>query len=427
MTEAAARPAKIIVPWTIKRNVGLIGLTLTFTGAGMQLAYGFGPLMVQILTGSAGLAGLSVALIGISRFLIAYPIGKVTDTFGRKFGILLGLIIALFGSLVLGSSMLLHNTLVFIVGLLVFGMGMNAAQQMRVAATDMFPSRMRAQALGYVAIGSLIGLCVMPAIIYFTDGYAKAHGYEPLALPWFAMPLLIIPGMLLVSQIRPDPKHIGQNLAEYYPGQISASAQQREKENVRFSPIELMRRVPILLAMVANSSGQANMSIVMVLTSLVLKHHGHTNFAIAVSHVFHAVGMFGFTVFLGMLADRFGRQIVMYSGVATALLGAVLVTFFGSYLAITIGTFLVGLGWAGGNVAATAFIADQTRTNERGRAIGLNDSFSAGASVAAALITGPLIALWGLAAAGMAAIVVAAIPFLLLVMLQGRGYSGQNG
>ena len=46
--------------------------------------------------------------------------------------------------------------------MLVFGMGMNAAQQLRVAATDMFPPTMRAQALGYVALGSLVGFAVQP-------------------------------------------------------------------------------------------------------------------------------------------------------------------------------------------------------------------------------------------------------------------------
>jgi MFS family permease len=46
-----------------------------------------GPLMVVALTGSAILAGLTVALFGISRFLVAYPVGKITDTRGRKPGI----------------------------------------------------------------------------------------------------------------------------------------------------------------------------------------------------------------------------------------------------------------------------------------------------------------------------------------------------
>ena len=74
------------------------------------------------------------------------------------------------------------------------------------------------------------------------------------------------------------------------------------------------------------------MAIVMVLTSLVLHHHGHSLTAIAFSHMFHTVGMFGFTIPLGRLADRFGREQVMYPGVAVALVGAVLVTFTGGVL-----------------------------------------------------------------------------------------------
>jgi hypothetical protein len=50
----------------------------------MQLAYGIGPLMVLALTSSASLVGLSVALIGLSRFLIAYPIGEIMDIYSNK-------------------------------------------------------------------------------------------------------------------------------------------------------------------------------------------------------------------------------------------------------------------------------------------------------------------------------------------------------
>ena len=51
---------KIRVPPLIKRNTTLFALSQSFTGAGMQFAYGLGPLMVIALSGSAGLAGLSV-------------------------------------------------------------------------------------------------------------------------------------------------------------------------------------------------------------------------------------------------------------------------------------------------------------------------------------------------------------------------------
>ena len=45
---------------------------------------------------------------------------------------------------------------------------------------------------------------------------------------------------------------------------------------------------------------------------------------------------------------------------ATTLVGALLVDFAGeSFFSITLGTFLVGVGWAAANVAATALVADR--------------------------------------------------------------------
>ena len=105
----------------------------------------------------------------------------------------------------------------------------------------------------------------------------------------------------------------------------------------------------------------------------------------------------------------------MLPGVAVALFGAVLVTFTDFYLSITLGTFLVGLGWAAANVAATALIANHTETPERGRAIGINDSVAGGMSVVAALVTGPLIEWNGLPAAGMAAVIIAVVPLAMAV------------
>src|SRR5918995_3885340 len=131
------RNAFLRIPPLIKRNTVLFALSQSFTGAGMQFAYGLGPLMVIALTHSASLAGLSVGLIGLSRFMVAYPVGKITDTYGRKPGIQLGLALALAGAVLVGLSMIWHSAAALIGGMLVFSMGMNAAQQLRVAATDM--------------------------------------------------------------------------------------------------------------------------------------------------------------------------------------------------------------------------------------------------------------------------------------------------
>ncbi|MGE5540497.1 MAG: MFS transporter [Gemmatimonas sp.] len=404
-------PTKI--PALIKRNTALFALSQCFTGAGMQFAYGFGPLMVVGLAGSSGLAGLSVALIGLSRFLVSYPIGKVTDAYGRKPGIHLGLALALVGTLILGMAMNAQSIVVFVAGLLTFGMGMNAAQQMRVGATDMFPPHMRAQALGYVALGSIVGLVLGPLLIELSGHVAPLIGIDPLGLPWFFLPVLIVAGMVIVSFVRPDPKEIGMNLARYYPGYVEPPRKAHGKSAAVGLPA-IWAVPPARVAIVANCAATGNMSIVMVLTSLVLAHHGHSLVAIATSHMFHSAGMFAFTIPLGKLADRYGRGRVMYPGVAVSLVGAALVAFTGALWSVTLGTFLVGLGWAAANVAATALVADLFPTEQRGRAIGVSDSCAGAATVAAALVTGPLIEFSGLPATGAVAALMAVAPFAML-------------
>ncbi|MCC6781164.1 MAG: MFS transporter [Hyphomicrobiales bacterium] len=412
MLQAPPRPA-ITIPALIKRNTALFALSQSFTGAGMQLAYGIGPLIVVALTHSAALAGLSVGLIGLSRFLISYPIGKITDTFGRKPGIELGLALALIGTLGVALSVHLHSAALLVGAMLVFGMGMNAAQQLRVAATDMFPPFLRAQALGYVALGSLVGIGISPVMISFSEAIAPQLGQDPLGLPWLLQPVLIVGGMIIVTFVRPDPKEIGQRLEQYYPG-YAPPPRPADGSSAEFSALGLLRYQPTRLAMISNCAAQGNMAIVMVLTSLVLHHHGHSLSEIAFSHMFHSVGMFAFTVPLGKLADRIGRNSVMYPGVATTLVGAGLVTFTPGLWSVTLGTFLVGLGWAAANVAATALIADLVDTNKRGRAIGVNDSLAGAMSVFSAVVTGPLIEWQGLPAAGVAAVLIAVVPLLML-------------
>lgn len=413
MNPPIARPTATPVPALIKRNTALFALSQSFNGAGMQLAYGLGPLMVLALTGSPGLAGLSVALLGISRFLVAYPIGKITDTFGRKPGIILGQVLALVGAIVVGVSIDTRSVTLLVGGMLVFGMGMSAAQQMRVAATDMFPPHLRAQALGYIALGSMVGMILSPILVSIAEVLAARTGQDPLGLPWLLVPFLIVPGMLLVKFVRPDPKEIGQNLALYYPDYMPPPARPRGHGHA-FSARRLLQALPIRLAVVCNCAAQGNMAIMMVLTSLVLHHHGHSLASIAMSHAFHSAGMFAFTIPLGKMADHIGRRPVMLAGVATTLFAAGLVAFTAAYWSITLGTFLVGLGWAAANVAATALIADHAVTEERGRAIGVNDSFGGAITVLMAVITGPLIEWHGLPAAGFLAILVALLPLPLL-------------
>ncbi len=106
----------------------------------------------------------------------------------------------------------------------------------------------------------------------------------------------------------------------------------------------------------------------------------------------------------------------MVPGVVTTIVGAALVGFTDGFWIITLGTFLVGIGWAAANVAATALIADHVQTAERGRAIGVNDSVAGGVSVLVAIATGPLIEWSGLPAAGWLAVAIAGVPLAMYAL-----------
>jgi MFS family permease len=126
------------VPALIKRNTLLLALAQAFVGMGTQLVPTLGGIMIERLLGSLALAGLATSLQYAARLLIAYPVGWVTDAYGRKAGLLLGLVLSLIGAVTVGVSMLWLSFPLFLLGMVVFGLGVGAGQQLRTAAADMY-------------------------------------------------------------------------------------------------------------------------------------------------------------------------------------------------------------------------------------------------------------------------------------------------
>jgi MFS family permease len=404
--------ARLEIPPLIRRNTLLLALSQAFTGAGMGLVYSIGPLMIVALSGSAALSGLSVTLMGISRFVMAYPVGRLTDVRGRKPAMLVGLVSALIGAVLVGFAMLGAMLPLLLAALLVFGMGMNAAQQLRVAAADMYPPSRRAEGLGYVLTGSLVGVLVTPGLVTLAQFIAPRFEVDPLALPWLFLPLLIVPGLGFVLMVRPDPKEIAQRLSEYYPGYTPPSREPGQATEFRLSTF--LQHEPRRLAVLLNVASQSCMAVVMVSSSLLLHEHGSSLPQIAASSALHSFGMWAFALPLGRLADRFGRKAVLLFGGVIACSGAVLATQTGEYWTITAGAFLVGLGWCAANVGATVVIADTTPAAARGRGVGLNDSLSAAANVLIPLIAGPMGAAFGVPSTGLLAASLMVGPVALL-------------
>jgi hypothetical protein len=91
--------ARVLAPPSIvKRNTLLLAASQAFVGVGNQMVPTLGAIIVARLLGSAHLAGLATSTLGVSRFLVSYPIGRVADVYGRRVAVVLGLLLGLAGA-----------------------------------------------------------------------------------------------------------------------------------------------------------------------------------------------------------------------------------------------------------------------------------------------------------------------------------------
>lgn len=402
-------PQASSIPPLIWRNTLLLATIQAVVGAGTQLIPALGAISVVQLMGNNTWSGLATALAGLARMLIAYPVGRVSDSRGRRSGLYIGLLLALFGSLTTGVGMGVESFWLFAFGVLVFGAGVGATQQLRVAAADMYPPQRRSEGISLVLMGSLLGALLSPLIVALAERLAVELGRSPLAVAWFIVPLCVAPAFGLTALIRPDPKRIALRLRDYYP-QLSPQSVGQVYSSTGSS-------FPRKVAIWAGIAAQGQMVMLMAMTSLALHRQGCSFNLISLSVTLHVLGMFALSWPVGRLADRIGRRPVMLGGLLLSALGAPLVGFTHEYLTITLGTFLVGLGWCGTYNGATTVVADTTPPNERGRAVGVLDVWSNGAGTVLPILAGFLVEGVGIWAIGVAGVLLLIYPAVMVSRL----------
>ena len=403
------------IPPLVQKNTWLLATTQAFNGAGMQLIPTFGAIQVVLLLGNATFAGLASALLALSRVMTAHFVGRLADRQGRKAGLYLGLWLALVGALLTGTATLLGSFALFCLGVLVFGSGVGAVQQMRVAAADMYPPSRRAEGLSLVAMGSLFGAGLSPLVVWTAEQLGLALGVSEIALAWLMVPLLILPSFLLVNSIRPDPKQMALELDRYYPAWALHSTAS-SSENLEQKDLARVRVAAILTAVTV----QGQMVMMMAMTALALKALDCSLSQISFSVALHVMGMFAFSWPIGRLADRLGRKPVILAGLVVAGLGALLVGLGEGYWVITAGTFLVGLGWSGAFLCANTMLTDVTPPTRRGQAIGVLELWSNAAGMSLPILGGLIVEGLDLQALGLFGALLVLLPLYNLSWVRER-------
>ncbi len=416
MSAAKIKNGKMPIPALIKRNTALLTASqLLFSGV-FQSAMVIAALGVFYFTKSAALGSLASAVAIGGRVLVAYSAGRQMDKLGRKTVLYIGVVMSCVALLIMVQGLNASSVELFWVGIFVFGSGAGVMNLLKVPVTDMYPASRRGEGMGYLLTGSVVGTFMAP-IISAAAPYLEFFGfgtYEIILL--MSVPMMAL-SAAFVWRVKPDTKEILHDIKSYYPDEETRVAQgQQGCPNPSTVAWGGFRSRPIIAAFIASAFSWGGMVMGMSMVSILLKQYGVELPLINVAVSLHVFGMFGFSIPMGWLSDRYGRKPVTVLGGLVLGMGAFLMPLTQDYSIITLGVFLIGLGWSATNVATTALLCDLTPGLKRGSVLGANDVVTGLTSVGLPAVGGVIMAAFGGVAFGVAGVAIS-LPVVLSMLL----------
>ena len=359
------------------------------------------------LGGSPALAGLPSAVYLFGSAAAALLLGMVMDQIGRRGGMMLGLLAGIAGSGIAVMSILSQSFGLFLLGMGTMGVAQAGLQLGRFAAAEVNPPEQRGRAISNVVFGGAVGSVLGPLFVGPTGRLAERLGFDELAGPFgVAMVLFVAAGVVIFTLLRPDPRDLGREVSRLYP------APNDDEYHAR--PLRQIFRQPApMLALAAMVLGQVVMVMLMVITSLHMRHHQHELADISLVISSHTFGMFAFSIISGRLADGWGRGQVILVGAATLLLACLAAPISPQVLPLAVALFLLGLGWNFCFVGGSSLLSDNLLPAERARAQGFNDLLIGLASAIGSLSSGVVFSALGY---GLMGVVGAVFSVFLAVM-----------
>jgi MFS family permease len=387
----------------VKRNLALIAAAQAFLTINVQTFVVHVPITISLLGGSAALAGLGSALMWGGRIVTTYQMGRLMDRVGRMPVIYSGMVIVALSAAAASFFYQQRFMEAFLLVIVLFGVGRGMADYGRMAAGDMLPPEKRGVGTGVILTGSMVGTLAVPPIVAAVQMLA---GGENIAATYLMLIPFAAAGFAVAYAVKPDPLQIAKALRYSNPAETHQQAARKLSAIIN-------RR--LVFAYVSAAVATGVMVAFMSLGSLLL-HLGHVETTVISAIVtVHVIGMYAFSIPLGKAADMVGRVPVTLAGVIVCSIGSYIMSVSKSLDIVTLGMFLVGVGWSAATVGSIALISDETQPSERGKAMGLNDTTTALTSLTAPILLSIIFQNHGNTALGLAGLA-AATPTIILAI-----------
>lgn len=373
-----------------KRTLVVVVLSQIFGGAGLAAGITVGALIARDMLGSENFSGLPAALFTLGSALSAFLVGRISQVFGRRYGLSLGFIAGGIGAIGVILAATINNVLLLFIALFIYGAGTSTNLQARYAGTDLANEKQRATAVSIAMVSTTFGAVAGPNLVTPMGKIADSVGIPTLAGPFILAALAyILAGLTLFIYLRPDPFLVAKEISD---------AQEEQKNQVSDQvKLELdtkINRAGIIVGALVLVLSHVVMVAVMTMTPIHMENHGKELSAVGLVIGLHIAAMYLPSIGTGVLVDKFGRVFMVVASSITLAISGLMAAFVpgDSLFWLTIALVLLGLGWNFGLISGTTIIVDSTNLNTRAKTQGSVDVWVALGGTAGSLLSGIIVA-----------------------------------
>jgi MFS family permease len=405
-----------------RRTLRLLFSTQIIGGVGVAIGVSVGALLAADLAG-VGLSGLAATASVVGAALLAVPVARIMRQYGRRPGLAMAYLVAGAGGAAVVAAAVTGSVPLLFAGLFLFGGGTAAGLQARYTAVDLAPPPRRGRHLSIIVWATTVGAVAGPNLAPLAGRALSGTGIPTLASPFvFSAGLFAAAAVILLLLLRPDPLLTARRLGDPADQPDPATP---GSAGMRAALAAVLARPAARLGVGAMAVGHLVMVAVMAMTPVHILGAGHsaadTLRIVGVVLSLHIAGMFAFAPVTGWLTDRYGRRPVILGGIAVLLVACATAGSAGHHSArLSVGLFLLGLGWSGTMVAGSTLLSESVPAPVRPSAQGLADLVMGLAGATGGAASGLVMAWAGYPTLALLA-AVAAVPLLALALRPGYG------
>jgi MFS family permease len=253
------------------------------------------------------------------------------------------------------------------------GAGYAASRLSRYAAADLYAPAQRAAAIGWNVWAATLGSVAGPLTLGATLRAGRAAGVPDVVTPFVVAAAAFAVAALVIY-------------ARFSPADAAVASSSAASGIDRASPSGLRLAVISLLV------GQIVMVLVMTMTPIHMRHHGHGLESVGLVFAAHTLGMYAFSPIAGWLSDRLGRiPVIVMSCLLLSSAGFLASMSTLTTASLATAQFLLGVGWSFSFVAASALLTESAPPADRVRWQGSADSLVWGTAAVAGVASGLLL------------------------------------